>query len=173
MDSYLLSIIETAEAGAPTPGATVVTTAGDGCGGSHALRLISAKSLGQHYLPEVKDVLRRRPRQERKKNPLEPEDAAVEPFAAVTPVRTEAPDPALTLKQVTLSFGVRGDGIYLPVVRIPVRAVSSWWIAGGRYKSKESGGGGLIGGVVFRLETDRPLPTRGRACRGRRPLAPR
>jgi len=79
---------------------------------------------------------------------LEAEDAAVEPFAAVMPAGGEAPDPALTMKEATLSFGGRADGLYLPVVRIPVRAVSSWWISGAQYK-KESSGGGLIGGVVF------------------------
>jgi hypothetical protein len=98
---------------------------------------------------EVNEQLNKRPRQERKAHPVEAAEAAVEPFASVTPIRGGDPDPILTLSKATLSFGGRGDGIELPVVRVPARAVTSWWVSGGKYIKPSSSGGGLIGGVVF------------------------
>jgi hypothetical protein len=149
MDPYLLSIIEAAEAGAPTPAVHVVTSGGDWIQGQPCPSSEFRNITWPHFVQEVRQHLRRRPRQERKDNPLEADAVAVEPFAAVTPVRGGDANSALTLSQATLSFGGRGDGMNLPVLRIPTHTVSSWWVCGGSYIKPKSSGGGVVGGVIF------------------------
>src|SRR5438128_1066493 len=122
MDSYLLSIIEAAEAGAPTPAVHVVTSGGDWVRGQPCSSAEFRNLTWPHFVQEVRQHLRKRSRQERKENPVEADAVAVEPFASVTAIRGGNPEPTLTLSRATLSFGGRGDGMELPVVRVPARA---------------------------------------------------
>ena len=148
MDTHLLSIIEAAEAGAPTPGVNVVTNGGDWIRGQPCSSNEFRDLTWPHYVNDIDQVLKKRPRRERKVNPQDASAVAAEPFAAVTERRDGSSFPALTLSQATLSFGGRGDGMNLAAVRVPVDAVSSWWISGGSYIKADSGSAWL-GGVVF------------------------
>jgi hypothetical protein len=148
VDSYLLSIIEAAEAGAPTPGIHVMTTGGDWIRGQPCSSADFRSITWQHFVINVNKYLKSRPRRERKENPLDADAEAAGPFAAVTDRRAEGSEPTLSLSQATLSFSGRGDGMNLPAVRIPIQAISSWWVCGENY-IKPSSSGGLIGGVVF------------------------
>lgn len=61
---------------------------------------------------------------------------AAESFAAVVEKSGIESEPNLNLAQATLSFGGRSDGMELPAVRIPIGAITTWWIAGGAGTSR-------------------------------------
>src|ERR1035437_535541 len=148
MDSYLLSIIAAAEAGTPTTGINLVTNGGDWIRGQPCSSSEFREITWPHYLREVDDALSKRSRQQRKENPVQAADVAAGPFGALAPKQDDLAEPTLTLTGAVLSFGGRADGMSLPAVRVPVRAISSWWVSGGSY-IKPGSSTGLSGGVVF------------------------
>jgi hypothetical protein len=55
-------------------------------------------------------------------------------------------DEVLTLKDVEIWPASGGDGLEVPVVRVPIQAVDGWWTGPG--KRLRAGGGGFFVGVV-------------------------
>lgn len=148
MDSYLLSIIEAAEAGLPTPGINLVTNGGDWIRGQPCSSNQFREITWSHFFHEVDQKLRKRPRHEQKQNPADPEQVASKPFAALAEKPSTSTEPALSLTQAHLAFGGRADGMKLAAVRVPIKAISSWWVSGGSY-IKPPSNGGVFGGLVF------------------------
>jgi hypothetical protein len=148
MDPYLLNIIEAAEAGMPTPGINLVTNGGDWVRGQPCSSNQFREITWSHYLRDVDQVLSKRPRRERKESTAQVADVAAVPFAAVTEKQGSPAEPVLSLATAILSFGGRADGMNLAAVRIPINAISSWWVSGGSY-IKPGSSSGLFGGVLF------------------------
>jgi hypothetical protein len=153
MDSYLLKIIQAAEADQPTPAVNLVTNGGDWIRGRPCSSRQFQEITWSHLVKETEQALNKRPRYERKQNPADANDAvdiAAVPFAALVEGQGAPVEPALSLTGAILSFGGRANGMQLSAVRVPAKAISSWWVSGGSYvKPDSSGGGGVFAGVLF------------------------
>ena len=135
MDTVLLNIAQAAEQGVETPAVHVITCAGDLIVGMPCSTEDFRELTWPHYKMAVAKAVARRPRQERKNQPLDKDALATERYVAVGPANDPG-SPVLNICNAVLSFGGRGDGMELPAIRIPVDCVSSWWIAGEKYKKE-------------------------------------
>lgn len=99
-----------------------------------------------HYVHELEKSIAFRTRKATKERPRDASSEAELPFRAVTTYDDGPDEPVLTLADALLSFAGRSDGMKLAVVRVPLFAISSWWIAGGSYIEADSDHGGFIGG---------------------------
>ena len=142
-----MRLIEVAESEKPVPSINVITSAGDWIMGVPCSQEEFRTLSWPAWMESVGEALKKRPRRERKANPLDPAEVAADPFRALGPHETEG-DGALNLKDATLSFGGRGDGLKLPVIRVPGDAVNSWWVAGHTYIAPKSDGGIGVGVLV-------------------------
>jgi hypothetical protein len=148
MDTYLLNIIKAAEAKAPVPAVNLVTNGGDWIRGIPCSSERFRELTWAPFIREIEHALNNRPRQERKANPVAPSDVATPAFQAIGEAKDAPGDPVLNLAQAFLSFGGRSDGLQLAAIRVPTRAISSWWVAGASYVKPESKPS-LFGGVFF------------------------
>ena len=81
---------------------------------------------------EFEQELSRRPRKERKRDPRDPHTLAQHALQPFDSFAAYGDDPVvLTLARVRWwPLTSTGNGLHLPVVRIPVMAVTAWWITG-------------------------------------------
>jgi hypothetical protein len=132
VDDYLQAIARAAEAGLECPPLRVVM----GGVAAWGVPCASAEFLEANREPMVEQyaqALRERPRRERKTSFVDPKELAAEHLQNVRWPRTEAEasPTAVTLADVHLWSLVGGDGMEVPVLRVPLEAVEAWWIAGG------------------------------------------
>jgi hypothetical protein len=132
VDAHLIAIARAAEAGLECPPLRVVMGGvaawGVPCASSEFLEA-SREPMVEQYA----EALRARPRRERKEQFVDPEHLADEHLQNVHWPRPEADDPtAVTLADVYLWPLAGGEPLELPVVRVPIDAVETWWIAGER-----------------------------------------
>ena len=154
MDTFLLKLVEEVGAGKPVPSLHVVTSSGDWVRGApcsdHEFRELAWGT----WLDEVRNEIDDRPRRPRNLNPLdnsEVAEAASEAFHAFGS-HLELGEQGLNLKDAFLSFGGRGDGLKLPVIRVPLSSVSSWWIGGPEYVKPKTGTA-VAAGVLIPINT--------------------
>jgi hypothetical protein len=155
MDAYLDEIVETAEAGKPVVRLRLITAAGDWITGTPcSSERFRDLSYGES-LAEIKRLPPLPTRKERKAGPT-PERVEVakeQVGAAFGEFGAESDEfDALNLEEAFLAFGGRGDGLHLPVVRVPLQSICAWWVAGETYvRPTESRSSWIGGGITFPL----------------------
>jgi len=132
LDEHLLAIIQAAEAGLECPPVRVLT------GGLAILGVpgrpsefleVSTDELIDQYVGYVDG----RSRRERKDEDIDPEAKANEHLGNVRwpTASADSVPQALTLLDARIWPIAGGDALELPALRLPVRNIQAWWIAGG------------------------------------------
>ena len=147
MDAMLVNLVEACERGHDYPQRIwLVTNAGHFVTGEPA----SAQRLREETLRcltgETRKALAKRPRRERKADPGDPDLLARETLASLGDGTTGSP--VLNLVPAQLREVAGGGGVHIPSFRIPVGAVTAWWLAGEKEIKASQGWNPWAGGPV-------------------------
>jgi hypothetical protein len=103
------------------------------------------KAMHGPLASEISQNLRKRSRKERKEDPGDPKGLASEALAVFDGSPSHN---TLTIWYATLVRGGRADGLTVGALRVPIEAVTAWWIAGERKVKAPSSSGVVVGGLV-------------------------
>ena len=145
MDPFLLAIAEAAEREDRVPRIRLLA------GGSIAAGIPTSERnfrllTEERMMSEWQAYLRSLTKKQRKETNLDPAQMTQDALKALQ--RDGSPSGALCLKDAELWPASGGDGLKLPVVRIPFDSVDAWWTSKGERLRARGDGGWFFGGAV-------------------------
>lgn len=152
VDGQLENFARAAEAGAGLPRVWLIAN-GTVCSGLPTTTAWFVHIQQEHHQVAWAQWAKKRPRQAQAAEPIDPAASAAQaiaPLRAAAEQATAAHDPAGALcirgAQVWPMSG--GNGLAIPAIRIPLHAVTGWWIDGASELKAKTGGGWWAGVAV-------------------------
>lgn len=125
-DRFLVSVVESAQRGERCPPLRLVTTGGE--------RVVGTPAPAEDFVDAMRGPLATeigRGRRQRGSGPVFASSDEVDEVLAALGQHACESEPVLTIVPARLFWSGNEDGVHVAGLRVPLHAVSAWWIAGG------------------------------------------
>ena len=129
-DPYLAAIVRAVEDGAPCPALWMTLTSGDFVTGVPRPSRVFVEGSYSALLRRYEHAMRERVRKREERAALSKvaADEAIAPFNVNVDGSASS---SITLADVTMRWSGSGNGARMPVIRLSLESIATWWIAGG------------------------------------------